>query len=163
VGDEDRWQKLEQILKRVVDDALDSRGLRAKTKLGFVNGRWTGVTDEQLEAWKAAYGAVDIEAELKRAAAWIVSNPTMAPKNQHGRFLNTWLSRTQNQSSLRSIPTRSEPQQGPGLKLCAYCERVATAKVSGVSHCSDHGRDAMEGRPVPMFKNAVVAKPVAGS
>ena len=160
MADEDRWQKLEQILRRVVEEALDARGLKAKTKLGFVNGRWTGVTDEQLEAWKAAYGAVDIEAELKKAAAWIVSNPHMAPKNQHGRFLNTWLSRTQNANSLRSIPTRNEPP-GPGKKLCSYCEAVATAKISGIWACSEHGRDAMDGKP-QRHMLSVVAKPVAG-
>ena len=162
MGDEDRWSKLEQIVRRVLDEALDARGFKAKTKLGFVNGRWTGVTEEQLEAWKAAYGAVDIEAELKKAAAWIVSNPHLAPKNQHGRFLNTWLSRTQNQKSLHSIPTRSDPIPGPGRKLCAYCDHVATASVSGTWHCSDHGRDALEGRPPPMMKIPVIAKNVTG-
>ena len=161
MGDEDRWAKLEQILRRVVEEALDSRGLKAKTKLGFVNGRWTGVTEEQLEAWRAAYGAVDIEAELKRAAAWIVSNPGMAPKNQHGRFLNTWLSRTQNANSLRSIPTRNEAP-GPGKKLCGYCERVATAKFGDTWACSEHGRDALDGKP-QRHMLSIVAKPVAGS
>ena len=130
-----------------------------KPKVGFVNGRWTGVTSEQLEAWKAAYGAVDIEAELKKAAAWIVSNPHLAPKSQPGRFLNTWLARAQNTGAIRSIPTRSEP---PKQKFCAYCEAAATGSVGGIWACGAHFTDAMDQRPVPMFKSGMVAKPVAG-
>ena len=35
MGEEDRWVKLEEIVTRVVNRALDERGLKAKTKLAF--------------------------------------------------------------------------------------------------------------------------------
>ena len=163
MGDEDRWTKLEEIVRRVVREEIAQLGKKAK--LDFVNGKWVGVTAQQMEAWKAAYGAVDIENELKRAAAWIVSNPQYAPKNQHGRFLNTWLSRTQNQSSIRSIPTPNERNSiaGPGKKLCSYCTKVATGSPNSTWACDEHFRDALDHKPVPIFKNAVAAKPVAGA
>jgi hypothetical protein len=162
VADENKWAKLEEIIRRVVREEVAALG--SKAKLGFVNGKWTGVTSAQLEAWMAAYGAVDIDAELKKAAAWIVSNPHLAPKSQLGRFLNTWFARTQDRSSIRSIPSPSERvAAGPGKKLCSYCERVATNSPNRIWACDDHTHDAMDQKPVPMFKNAVTAKPVAGA
>ena len=158
MGEEDRWTKLEQILRRVLGEELDARGIKAKTRLGFANGRWTGVTEDQLSAWRDAYGSVDIDLELKKAAAWIASNPNLAPKREYARFMNTWLSRTQDRSSISSIPMRSEPSK----KLCAYCEKVGTGSVGGVWHCDEHTHDAMDKKPVPHMRG-VVAKPVSGS
>jgi hypothetical protein len=157
VGDEDRWGKLEEIVRRVVREEVALLG--KKQKLEFVNGRWVGITQEQREAWAAAYGAVDIEAELKKAAAWIVSNPHLAPKSQYGRFLNTWLSRTQNVSSIRSIQTRNDT--GPGKKLCAYCEKVALGSVNQIWYCNDHSRNAMDRDPIPHMMG-IEPKAVAG-
>jgi hypothetical protein len=170
VGDEDRWTKVREIVREECE-RIETRILLVlekhgqKPKLGFVNGKWTGVTNEQLEAWKAAYGAVDIEAELKKAAAWIVSNPHLAPKSQLGRFLNTWFARTQDRSSIRSIPSPSERTAiaGPGKKLCSYCDRVATSSPNRTWACDEHMMSAMHHEPVPMFKSGVTAKPVSGS
>jgi hypothetical protein len=162
VGDEDRWAKLEEIMRRVVETALDARGLKAKTKVGFVKGKWIGITQEQKEAWAAAYGAVDLDAELRKAAAWIVSNPDLAPQSQHGRFLNTWFGKEQNKASIRSIPTRSEQPQTPPRKLCEYCDKVATGNANRIWACGEHFDKALQHEPVPMFKNPVVAKNVTG-
>jgi hypothetical protein len=159
VAEEDRWTKLEQIVRRVVREEVAALAKVQKLKLGFENGRWVGVTQEQMEAWKAAYGMVDIEAELKRAAAWIVSNPHLAPKSQLGRFLNTWFAKGQDRASLRSIPTRDEriiPK-----KCCSYCDADAIGTVSGIHHCRAHITDAMDGKPRRVMLG-VVAKPVAG-
>ena len=165
MGEEERWRKVREIVReecermaQTILAALEKHG--AKKKLGFENGRWTGVTEEQLAAWRAAYGSVDIDAELRKAAAWIVSNPHYAPKAQLGRFLNTWFSRTQDRSAIRSIPTRSE--SGPGKKLCSYCDQVATSCPNRIWACDAHIHDAMDQKPVPIFKNPVTAKPVAG-
>ena len=142
---EDRWVKLEEIVTRVVNKALDERGLKAKTKLAFANGEWTGVTTEQLRAWAGAYPSCDVQMELKKSAAWIVSNPDKAPKSQFARFFNTWLLRQQNASSIRSIPTRSEATQ---KMSCDYCGKPRTGVTSGITHCSAHLRDALDGLPV---------------
>lgn len=145
MGDEDRWAKLESIIRRVVGEELDVRGLKSKTKIGFVNGKWIGVTDDQLSVWRSAYGSVDINAELMKAAAWIVSNPMKAPKREIGRFLNAWFSREQDRLSIRSIPTRSETLKN---KICAYCDRPSNGQmVSGIYHCPEHWREAMDGKP----------------
>ena len=137
MSDEDRWAKVREIVREECE-RIEARILEVlakhgtKPKLECVNGRWVGVTDNQMAAWREAYGAVDIEAELRKASAWIVSNPHLAPKNQYGRFINTWLARTQNQSSIRSIPTRSDPAP----MICSYCSSPASGSTGGYKHCS---------------------------
>ena len=154
---DDRWARLEAIVRRVVREEISALG--KKPKIEIENGRWKGITKEQMEAWKEAYGAVDIDGELKKAAAWIVSNPHLAPQKQVGRFLNSWFARQQDRSSIRSIPSKTEP--GPGKKLCAYCESVATGMVSGIWYCPSHARNAIDGDAVPRMRG-VPAKAVAG-
>ncbi len=59
-------------------------------------------------AWKDAFPGVDIIAEIKKAHAWEVSNPTKVKKNRP-RFLQNWLSRAQDKP-------RGGPQDGKGGK-----------------------------------------------
>lgn len=160
MADEDRWAKLEEIVRRVVREELS--GLGKKNKVELVNGKWAGITAQLKESWSTAYPGVDIEGELNKAAAWIMSNPTIAPKSQFSRFLLTWFSRTQDRLSIRSIPTRSNPEPGPGKKLCAYCESVATARVGDTWHCPSHGKEAMDGKPRAHMWG-VTPKAVAGN
>jgi hypothetical protein len=156
---EDRWAKLEEIVRRVVREELASLG--KKPKIDFVAGKFIGITEEQREAWLAAYGAVDLDAELKRAAAWCVSNPHLAPKSQISRFLNTWLTKAQNQASLRSIPLERPRPTAIPPSLCEYCLRTSTGSVNGRRHCDEHAREAMDGvRPGKM--PGIEAKRVAG-
>jgi hypothetical protein len=139
--EDERWSKIEALLRRVLREEFATHGFKSKTKLSFVNGKWTGLTEEQLSAWQAAYPSCNLQTELKRAAAWILSNPTSAPKSNYARFMNTWLSRQQNQASLRAIPTA----RSVANKVCAYCERPASGSCNGYEHCANHQRDAMDG------------------
>jgi hypothetical protein len=154
----DKWAKLEEIIRRVVREELQALG-KTKTKIEFVNGKFVGVSEFQTQAWMAAYPGVDIEAEIKRAAAWCVSNPMTAPASQFGRYLNSWLSREQNKSAMRQMPLRSEEKVQP-KKACAYCSKDAIGSTSGIYSCRDHTQDAMEGKPRRML--GVVPKAVAG-
>lgn len=51
---------------------------------------------EKISLWENTYPAVDVKQELKKMAAWCDSNPTRR-KTKRGieRFINNWLSRTQ--------------------------------------------------------------------
>ena len=157
---DDKWTKLEEVLRRVIREEIAALG-KQKIRLGFEHGRWTGVTEEQMEAWKAAYGSVDIDSELKKMAAWIVSNPALAPKSNFARFINTWLTRTQNQASLRSIPTERERKAPPNL--CEYCMAPAVGAINGRRHCRQHGNEAMDGVHPQKYMAGVTAKAVAGN
>ena len=57
MGDEDRWAKVREIVREECE-RIESRILTVlerhgqKPKLGFLNGQWIGITNEQREAWK---------------------------------------------------------------------------------------------------------------
>lgn len=160
---EDRWAKLEEIVRRVVREEVSTALKKpAKSKVKFENGKFVGLGLMEIAALEAAYPAVDVQRELKEAAAWILLNPNEAPVSDFGKFLNTWLKKHQDRAAIRAIPTRNDVAPGPGRKLCAYCDAVATANFGGTWACRTHGQDAMDGKPVPMMKIPVMAKPVAG-
>lgn len=162
--EEERWSKVRQIVREeneaLLAKILSAVGSKNKKAIEFVNGRWVGVTEDQMQAWREAYGAVDIDAELKKMAAWVVSNPHLAPKNQWGRFANSWLAKTQNAASLRSIPLERKTETPK--KLCVYCDAVASGQVGGIWACDPHWQRAMDREPVPRMRG-IEAKPVAGA
>ena len=55
------------------------------------NGEWLNING-QLEVWKKAYPKINIDQELKKAASWIISNPSRRKQN-YARFLNGWFDR----------------------------------------------------------------------
>ena len=66
----------------------------SNVQFDFTNRIWTGITEEDLKQWKAAFPAVDIETELKSAAQWAFDNPNKKKKNWR-RFLTNWFCRRQ--------------------------------------------------------------------
>lgn len=61
-----------------------------------VGGKTVAVTKAQVREWAAAYPGIDVMAELAKARAWLISNPSRG-KTPRGipRYLNAWLARAQ--------------------------------------------------------------------
>jgi len=64
---------------------------------------WLNIPQELRELWKISCPAVDVEAELAAAAAWMIANPTQAPKVNYSRFLDGWMKRTQQRGGTRGL------------------------------------------------------------
>jgi len=58
------------------------------------SGQFVGLLGQVVEQWAAAYPAINVDDELKRAAAWLIANPKNR-KSNYLRFLNNWLARGQ--------------------------------------------------------------------
>lgn len=97
----------------------------------YSTGRFTGITDGRLTAWREAYPAVNIELEIKRAAIWLTDNPTKR-KKQLGRFLSGWFSRTQERGGTKGAPPRLEPRRGDPDWLPTEEEAERTLREAGV-------------------------------
>lgn len=142
--DSERWDKLRQIIR----EELASCGLKPKAKVAFRDGKWTGITSEQIQGWKEAYPAVSVEQEIAKASSWIISNPQSAPKSNFARFLNAWMDRVQTRAAIRAIPLDKKALSSGEVPTCAYCGERATGTVGGVRHCRAHIYDAMDGRKI---------------
>ena len=57
-----------------------------------------------IESWKTAYPAVDIRAEMKSMAAWLMSNPKNK-KHDMVRFANSWLKKEQDRGGKKKDST----------------------------------------------------------
>ena len=68
---------------------------------------WQGITEADRQTWLDAYAGIDIDCELAKMTAWLRANPSKANKKQWGRFVNGWLSRTQNQKVANARPVES--------------------------------------------------------
>lgn len=60
-------------------------------------GAWDGITGKQIDLWRLAYPAVNVETELAAAASWLLANPANR-KSNYARFLNGWLNRAQDRA-----------------------------------------------------------------
>ena len=85
-------------------DNLPKDNLQKKTTSAAIEkisidagGEWRHIPDHLMATWKKAYPAIDVQAELAKAAAWIISNPRNRKKN-YSRYLTNWLSREQDRA-----------------------------------------------------------------
>ena len=62
-----------------------------------------GVTPEQIALWREQFPALDIEAQLKAASAWLGGNPKNR-KTDVRRFLTNWLIREQDRAKTVAVP-----------------------------------------------------------
>lgn len=70
------------------------------------------VYQADIDAWAELYPAVDILQELRKMKGWLDSNPTKRKtKRGIGRFINSWLARTQDSGGSR---TQSTQERHPG-------------------------------------------------
>lgn len=105
-------------------------------------GQWVFENESLKEMWKECYPAVDVERELKKAAAWALANPKNTKKNWQ-RFLVNWLSKAQEKAPAKGGATVQPKEisvvpcrecQGYGLVVhgnyayrcrCANAERMS--------------------------------------
>ncbi len=77
-------------------------------KISLGDGGWVGIPEKLFSQWGEAYPAVSLKAELAKAAAWIIANPSNR-KSNYARFLTNWLTRAQD----RAPSQRAGPSRGP--------------------------------------------------
>lgn len=71
-------------------------GASNENKVSFNAGAWT-VPDLLKTQWGQAYPAIDVDGEMQKAAAWLLSNPKNL-KSNYAKFLNGWFSRAQDKA-----------------------------------------------------------------
>jgi uncharacterized protein YdaU (DUF1376 family) len=71
-----------------------------KIEFDFESGKFQHIHPSHLKAWREAYPAVEVNGELARAAAWLISNPKQR-KSDYLKFINNWLVKTQDRGGTR--------------------------------------------------------------
>jgi len=125
---EDKWLRLEEMVRRVIGEEFDKRKRKVIHRNGIIlNGKgFEGISEELLTSWKVAYPLVDIGQHLSLAAAWCKSNEEKAPRSQYARFLNSWLKREHNEEASRQAPKTVQKKM-----KCRLCESENWTSLSG--------------------------------
>jgi hypothetical protein len=71
-----------------------------RINFNFEKREWENLTERDIQEWSAAYPACGIELELTRMATWLIANPTKR-KSNYRRFINIWLSRSQDKGGTK--------------------------------------------------------------
>jgi len=107
-------------------------------RIGFDCRRITGVEPGDIESWKVAYPACDVEADIARASAWLVANPAKRKKNVC-RFLIHWLARTQEHGGDRFSAQRTGTATGRTPSEWQTVYLAAAQAVYDVCHSQGRG------------------------
>ena len=107
----DDWDTQVSIGKDSIDkDSINTISPGSKNDTANLSGILIPLNDksrydvplEKITMWKDTYPAVDVEMELKKMVAWLDANPTkMKTRRGVGRFINSWLARTQDNGGSR--------------------------------------------------------------
>ena len=85
---------------------LKNRSQPSKPKIRFCfdSNKFIGLDEKFIESMRESYPGVKLDQEFSKMKAWLISNPSKAPKNQYASFINRWLSKAQDQLALKSMP-----------------------------------------------------------
>lgn len=101
-----------------------------------------GVTDADRRAWAAAYPAVDVDAELARAHAWLAAEPPSGRWRNVRAGLRRWMARSQNYADRRSGGPQLTKQTNRGtLPFGCYFDADGIARTASGARLDRPGDD----------------------
>jgi len=89
-------------------DLKDKSEQKSKINFNFSDKEWKNITEEDKKIWGDAYPACDIEQELKKMKAWILSAGAKGHKKNWLKFINNWLSNTQDRGGTKTNKKNSD-------------------------------------------------------
>tara|TARA_R110000824_G_scaffold133936_1_gene296784 strand:- start:106 stop:483 length:378 start_codon:yes stop_codon:yes gene_type:complete len=106
VNGEERWADADKLFKYLYPDKVDITGKMPEPYPQRVKTFFKSIDEELIKIWVAAYPNVDVNSELPKIEAWLLTHTDKAKKNLKA-FTNSWLCRgmnsTRNGSAKESI------------------------------------------------------------
>lgn len=97
-----------------------NEGMNKPIFFDFDKKKFLNIQDEDIQIWKDAYPKCDMKLELNKMRAWLIADPKRRKKN-YKRFINNWLSRTQDSGGTKGTkgiinPNEFNDMQEKGLR-----------------------------------------------
>lgn len=89
-------------------------GNKPKIVFNWETETFENITEQQCQLWASTYPAVDIQAEILKAAAWQASNPAKRKKD-YKKFLNGWFSRQQERGGTKNFEPQNQGKKYYGI------------------------------------------------
>ena len=90
-----------------------------------VHDYFISIDDTLTATWKEAYPNVDIQTQLAKAKAWLISNPSKAKKD-FAKFINNWLSRSMEMPGQTVYAEPTTPKVNN--YVCYQCETMVQSE-----------------------------------
>ena len=115
-GEKPHWISLEEFKKLLFEEKVSTKGLPQAYPLRVENFfDQIAHNHSILLIWREAYPNVDIEAELKLAKAWLLSNRSNAKKD-FKKFCNNWLARAMKNPNKTAVVKSRHEQSDEEIK-----------------------------------------------
>lgn len=89
------------------------KNTKPKISFDYETGKFTNVSEVQIESWRQAYPAISLDVEKAKAAAWLLANPANR-KSNIASFLNRWFTKAQDSAPARGgTPAQSKSNRLP--------------------------------------------------
>lgn len=73
-------------------------------RLDLESWEWINLGDDLRSAWTTDYPGIDVDAELRKARAWVRADPAKRRKSNWTKFVSGWFSRAQDKAGTQRIP-----------------------------------------------------------
>jgi hypothetical protein len=97
-------------------------------RISWSESGFDGITETDRKVWSEMAPAVDVDAELAKASAWLYAQPVAKRKRDLLRFLTNWFGRSQEAAAKRPELTNRKP--GGTLPLGCYVDSSGVARTA---------------------------------
>ena len=94
INGKEEWKDAKKVFKYLLEDysKVSYGGKIADPYITRINKFYSDIPQALLDSWKEAYPNVNIDQEIQKCKAWLISNTGKAKKD-FKRFTNNWLGR----------------------------------------------------------------------
>ena len=94
INGKEEWKDAKKVFKYLLEDysKVSYGGKIADPYITRINKFYSDIPQALLDSWKEAYPNVNIDQEIQKCKAWLISNTSKAKKD-FKRFTNNWLAK----------------------------------------------------------------------
>ena len=111
-----------EVIKEIKSNIMSAK---VKPNADRVHSYFISIDETLITTWKEAYPNVDIQTQLAKAKAWLISNPSKAKKD-FAKFINNWLSRSMEMPGQTVYAEPTTPKVNN--YVCYQCETMVQSE-----------------------------------
>ncbi len=91
IGVDDPQSRTKKGVMRETKKIRSAPSPKVNVSFDYQTGNFANVPQASLDKWAKAYPSIDVQRELAKAGAWMLSNTSPGQRKKHATFLNNWM------------------------------------------------------------------------
>ena len=108
IGDSTKKNVLDKIRLDKIRKDNNTSNQKHKIIFNFDNEKWENIKPGDIDQWREAYPACNVDLELKQMRQWLLSNKKKGKKKNYRRFITNWLTRSQEKGGTKGRNSTGE-------------------------------------------------------